>query len=48
MSKKLIEVVCTCDRLPLPSGQVLVRDQKAKMSLHDAKNYESAGRVARV
>lgn len=52
MAKKkksdLVEVICTCDRLPLEDGRVLVRDEIAEVTEIEAENYESAERVARV
>lgn len=43
----LVGIICTCDRLPLPDGHVLVRDQTARVPLADAVNYESAERAER-
>jgi len=41
-------IVCTCDRLPLEDGRVLVRDKTAEVTEIEATNYEAAGRVARL
>ena len=42
--------VCTCDRLPLASGTVLVRDQTIsigdELTVEEAKNYVAAERLA--
>lgn len=43
-----VEVICTCDRLPLADGTVLVRGQKAQMSPAAAAAYASAEKVANV
>jgi hypothetical protein len=43
-----VEVICTCDRLPLEDGRVLVRDEIAEVTEIEAVNYESSERVARV
>ena len=42
-----VAIICTCDRLPLPDGSVLVRGQTATVPVADAKNYEAAERAAR-
>jgi len=43
--------VCTCDRLPLASGTVLVRDQTIEigdeLTEEEAENYMAAERLAR-
>lgn len=44
----LVKCVCTCDRLPLEDGRVLVRDEEAELTEIEATNYEAAGRVARL
>lgn len=41
------KIICTCDRLPLESGEVLVRDQTATVPTGHADNYEAAGRAKR-
>lgn len=42
--------ICTCDRLPLASGVVLVRDQTISigddLTVEEAKNYVAAERLA--
>lgn len=43
-----VKIICTCDRLPLPDGVVLVRGQTAKVPVADAVNYEAAERATRV
>lgn len=44
--------VCTCDRLPLASGTVLVRDQTIEigeeLTEEEAANYVAAERLASV
>ncbi len=44
------DYVVTCDRLPLASGTVLVRDQTIsigdELTVEEAKNYVSAERLA--
>lgn len=43
----MVEITCTCDRLPLPDGTFLVRDQIASVPVADAVNYEAAERAKR-
>lgn len=43
-----VKIICTCDRLPLPDGTVLVRDMTATLPEADVAAYESAERVKRV
>jgi hypothetical protein len=42
-----VRIVCTCDRLPLPDGHVLVRGQYAAVPIADAKAYEAQERAKR-
>lgn len=45
---KEAEIICTCDRLPLPTGEVLVRDMTATVPVADAGAYEAQERARRV
>jgi hypothetical protein len=40
------KIVCTCDRLPLPDGTVLVRGQTAEVPPADADAYVAQERAA--
>lgn len=40
-------IVCTCDRLPLETGEVLVRDMTATVPVAHAVAYEAQGRAKR-
>lgn len=42
-----VKITCTCDRLPLESGQVLVRDMTATVPVAHAVAYEAQGRAKR-
>jgi hypothetical protein len=54
MAKKKVEatdevaMICTCDRIPLPSGEVVVRDVEFLASAADARAYEASERAQRV
>lgn len=44
----LVEIQCTCDRIPLADGRVIVRDQRARVPAHEAVNHEAAEKARRV
>lgn len=41
----LVEIECTCDRIPLVDGNVIVRDQRASVPAHEAANYVAADKA---
>jgi hypothetical protein len=43
----MVDIVCTCDRLPLVDGHVLVRGMTGRVPEHEAVNYEAAERAKR-
>ena len=43
-----VAMICTCDRIPLPTGEVVVRDVEFLASAADAAAYEAAERAQRV
>ena len=42
-----VKIICTCDRLPLETGEVLVRDMTATVPTAHAEAYEAQGRARR-
>ena len=51
MAKKdngMVKVVCTCDRVVMVDGTILVRGQEGEIPAEEAANNEAAERVARV
>lgn len=43
-----VAMICTCDRIPLPTGEVVVRDVEFLASATDAAAYEASERAERV
>lgn len=43
-----VAMICTCDRIPLPTGEVVVRDVEFLASAADAAAYEASERAQRV
>lgn len=43
-----VEIECTCDRLPLDSGEVLINGQRGTVPASHAENYIAAEKAARV
>jgi len=43
-----VAMICTCDRIPLPTGEVVVRDMEFLTSAVDAAAYEASERAERV
>lgn len=42
-----VEIECTCDRIPMESGAVIVRGQRAAVPARHADNYVAAGKARR-
>lgn len=51
MAKKqvsdIVRMICTCDRIPLPDGEVVVLGQQFVASAADAAAYEASERAKR-
>ena len=43
-----VAMICTCDRIPLPTGEIVVRDVEFIVSADDAAAYEASERAERV
>lgn len=43
-----VAMICTCDRIPLPTGEIVVRDVEFIVSAADAAAYEASERAQRV
>lgn len=43
-----VEIECTCDRIPLESGALIVRGQRAAVPARHADNYIAAEKARRV
>ena len=43
-----VAMICTCDRIPLPTGEIVMRDVDFIVSAADAAAYEASERAQRV